>query len=61
MCCSPPVRTAVHFVRYVVAIFLEQVIVWIVLVLHPHPCELSRDFLLGKRLREKAKVNDRYN
>ena len=37
MCCSLPVRPAVHFVRYVMAILLEQVIIWIVLALHPTP------------------------
>ena len=37
MCCSPPVRPAVNFVRYVVVILLEQIIVWIVLALQPTP------------------------
>ena len=35
ICCSPPVRPAVYFVRYVVVILLEQIIVWIVLTLQP--------------------------
>ena len=40
MCCSPPVRPAVHFVRYVVVILLEQIIVWIVLARQPTPVSL---------------------
>ena len=41
--------------------FLEQVIVWIVLALHHHPCELSRDFFQGKGLREEANIRNRCN
>ena len=44
MSCSPPVRPAFHFVRYAVAILLEQVIVYILLALRPRPFELSRYF-----------------